>query len=128
MSIHGLRIGLDGHLEELVLPADPADLATALNTALDSRVFDLVRFDGDLDLFVDDEGIYTSQPNPVMSIVARWLGCEQSLLFGPGVFLRGDPRTGDSLSLTTDQQRLIARTHESVLRTGRLAALLRGAP
>lgn len=125
MSIHGLRIGLDGHLDDLVLPADPADLATALNTTLDSRMFDLVRFDGDLDLFVDDEGIYTSKPNPIMSLVTQRLGYEQPLLFGPGVFLRSDPHTGDTLSLTEEQHRLITDTHRTVLGTRRVIVLLR---
>jgi len=98
MSIHGLRISLDGRLEDLVLPASPEALGPALDTALNCRMFDLVRFDEDLDLFVDDEGLYRSKPNPVLSLVTQHLGSEQPVLFGAGVFLRCDPNTGDSLS------------------------------
>jgi hypothetical protein len=115
MSIHGLRIGLNGRLEDIVLPHEPGALGTALNSALDSRMFDVVRFDDDLDLFVDDEGLYNSKPNPVLSLVTQRLGYEQPILFGPGVFLRCDPNTGDSLSLTDEHRQLIADTHRSVL-------------
>lgn len=116
MSIHGLRIGLDSRLEDLVLPHEPGALGTAPNVALDSRMFDVVRFDDDLDLFVDDEGLYTSKPNPVLSLVTQRLGYQQPILFGPGVFLRCDPDTGDSLSLTDEHRRLIADTHRSALK------------
>jgi len=126
MSIHGLRIGLDGRLEDLVVPREPGALGAALNVALDSRMFDVVRFDDDLDLFVDDEGLYTSQPNPVLSLVAQRLGYEQPILFGPGVFLRCDPDTGDSLTLTAEHRQLVTDTHRAVIARPVIVVTLRG--
>lgn len=120
MSIHGLRIGLDGRLEDLVLPADPALLADALNTALDSRTFTLVGFEDELDLFVDDEGMLRSEPNPILSKVTQGLGYAQPVLFGPGVFLRGDPHTGTSLSLSDEQRQRVVDAHRAALRPQRV--------
>lgn len=115
MSIHGLRIALDGRLEDVVLPSEPGALGTALNLALECRMFDVVRFDDDLDLFVDDEGLYASKPNPVLSLVTQRLGYEQPILFGPGVFLRCDPNTGESLTLTDEHRRRVIETHRAVI-------------
>ena len=120
MSLHGLRIGLDGRLEDLVLPTEPAPLADALNTALDSRTFTLVGFEDALDLFVDDEGMLTSEPNPILSMVTQRLGYPQPVLFGPGVFLRGDPDTGASLSLSDEQRQRVADAHRTALRPQRV--------
>ncbi len=102
-TINGLRISLDGTLEDLQLERESGTLVGPLSKAIGCDWFDLVRLEDGIDLFVDDEGMYRSSPNPVMSMIARRLGNTQPILFGAGIFLNNNPDTGDTLSLTTDQ-------------------------
>jgi hypothetical protein len=113
-TVHGLRITLDGTLEDVEMPRESGRLANALNAAIGSDLFDLVGLEDDIDLFVDDEGMYRSEPNPALSLVARRLGNQQSVLFGAGVFLRGHISTGENHSLTDTQRDRITTAYRIV--------------
>lgn len=105
--ITGLRITLDGHLEPVTLDntTTPA-LLHALYQTIGCDLVDVVPLDGGLTVYVDDEGVYRSTVNPLLSLAVARLGA-QTPLFGVGVFLGHDPDTGETTSLTRDQARAV---------------------
>lgn len=115
--IIGLRVNLDGGMDRVVLPARSTDRVTALHTALACDTFDIVGVEHTLDLFVDDEGLYRSEHNPMLSLMLEILG-QPRLLSGPGIFLGGDPTSGETLSLTTLQAKRLIVLHTALAHVG----------
>jgi hypothetical protein len=109
----GIRINTDGTLEDVRIK-NTTDLSRleALNRAVGSDLFDVVGLPGGIDVFVDDEGLYRAETNPVLSAIVSALAAENQTyrLFGAGVFLAADGRTGDTVSLTVRQRTRIAAT------------------
>lgn len=87
---------------------DAIDLE-ALRTTVGARYVDLVRVanldeadDLTLDAWVDDEGLFTAEFNPVASfMVASLLGATCQRFHGKMLFVAGNTTTGDSVGLPT---------------------------
>jgi len=100
-ELHALRITGE-QIEHVAI--NTADTVTAIQQAVGCRNFDVVNLDHDIDLFVDDEGLINgSELNLFLTIIAHALG-RPAAIFGNAVALSIDPDTGDSLSLTPEQQ------------------------
>ncbi|WP_166792574.1 DUF3846 domain-containing protein [Cryobacterium algoricola] len=85
----------------------------ALQRSIPCDYFDVVRLNGNIDLFVDDEGAINGSPlNLYLTIVAHALGTP-AVLFGTGIALGCNPNTGDTISLTDTQLAHIDRIFKS---------------
>lgn len=67
-----------------------------------------------VDLWVNDEGLYRCEPNPVVTVMAHALsGRDLSQpLFGPAVFTGGVDDEGETLGLSEDQQQTLVAAAE----------------
>lgn len=74
-----------------------------LYAAINCRTFDVVSLEHGIDLFVDDEGLINrSRLNLALTIIAFQLGAPTPI-FGNGVLIGGDDRTGKTVNLTRAQ-------------------------
>lgn len=102
--IQGLRVDVDGTITTVQVHDESSSArVTGIQGAIGCRYFDVVRLSGDIDVWVDDEGTYTSVPNPALTVMARLAGRPVSPLFGAGVFLAATS-AGETVSLSEDQR------------------------
>jgi hypothetical protein len=95
-----LRIGIDGDVTEIELPATGTLAVTA--KACEARLVDVVRLTSQLDMWIDDEGLYNHPVNLVASLLAQRFGRIYQAYHGP-VLVTGFNEAGDTVNLTEDQ-------------------------
>lgn len=122
-KLAGLRINLDGTLDPVLLPERTQERVPALQAAIGCNLFDLVRVEPKLDLFIDDEGLYRAELNPMLSVMLHVLG-EPRLLSGAGVFLGGDPDTGEAPSLSQMQAKRLILLHTALADMGQRIGII----
>jgi Domain of unknown function (DUF3846) len=98
-----LVIHPDGNVVEVNLNAG-ADHLTLMREHLDCQLVDCVSLTQHLDMWIDDEGLFTQPVNPAASLLARRYGITWQDFHGP-VLLCGVNADGDSIDLTDDQVR-----------------------
>lgn len=103
--ISGVRIDLDGSFVAVKIDDTTDRLRTAgMKEQIGCALFDVIRLPENIDVWVDDEGLYRSEYNPELTEMVRlhlqpsWEG-----VFGRGLFLGVNPDTGETVSLTLDQ-------------------------
>jgi hypothetical protein len=101
MSV-ALVIHPDGDIMELNLPANVHDNLTTMCKVIGCRLVDVVALTDRLDMWLDDEGIYEQQVNPVATALARRFGYTWQDYHGPVVLCSVD-QDGNSIDLTRDQ-------------------------
>ncbi|MCE0459717.1 DUF3846 domain-containing protein [Curtobacterium flaccumfaciens] len=77
------------------------------------RLVDVVRLDGRIDAWIDDEGMYAGERNDLATVAAVALGRSRaaSPLYGTVLFLTYD-EAGDTRSLSPDQYTAVMRAFE----------------
>lgn len=100
-AIIGLRITPDGRASGVSLQPTNGSHLDALYEAIGCRFVDVVRLRDGLDMWVDDEGLYTAEPNMFATALADQLmpGGAVQIYHGTAVFLGVEPDTGDSISI-----------------------------
>lgn len=116
MSKHSLVIAIDGTVEEVVLPRDEDSSLTAMYKAIDCRTVDVVRLTSRMDMWVDNEGLYTAPLNPVATLLARFYGYTHQGYHGRALIC-GMNAAGDSVNLTDDQARAVRTQAEEIRRS-----------
>lgn len=114
MTVHALIIRPgSAELENIELAADPGGSThlAALRAALDARMVDVIRLEGDrgIDAWVDDEFLCTqTETSPTATNVLRAFGVDfgSGYVSGSVVFTGHDGR-GGMVSLTKDQVRVL---------------------
>ena len=86
--VAAVRISPDGALNEIALPSGDGCLHT-LYREIGCGSVDLVRLTPQLDMWLDDEGMYTQDLNVLATFMARRLGWTQQPYFGPVVITGG---------------------------------------
>lgn len=74
---------------------------------LDCSTVDVVRLADDLDMWVDDEGMYTSVVNDVATVIAARFGHGYQQFYGSALLLGGADRHGNTVGLSATRQREI---------------------
>lgn len=112
--MRALLVRVDGATEEVDLPGDKRNLDVMYEAMKCSRV-DVVRIveaapgRPGLDMWIDDDGLFTKSPNIVASaIVAMITGRASEYYFGDVLFTGGADSEGDTLSLTRMQGEILA--------------------
>ena len=105
----GIRVNVDGSIEDVPIAAGPDGIhVEGLQAAVGAALFDIVGLPDGIDVFVDDEGLYTASYNRVLSAMVGYLRGSRAeyRLHGAGEFLSTD--TGDTLALTRAQRVTVA--------------------
>lgn len=92
----------NGDITELNLPTDPDKNVAAMREAIGCALVDVVRLTTTLDMWIDDEGLYTQEPNPIATALARRHGYRWQPYHGPVVLCSMDDE-GRSVDLNRDQ-------------------------
>lgn len=97
-----IRISPDGQVQQEVWhrQGDGA-LLLQLQAAVDGLV-DVVALGEQLDMWINDEGLYTGEVNPVATLVAAAHGRDTQPYYGPAVFTGGADADGTTMSLPAD--------------------------
>lgn len=100
-AIIGLRITPDGRASGVSLQPTNGSHLDALYEAIGCRFVDVVRLRDGLDMWVDDEGLYTAEPNLFATTLADQLtpGGAVQIYHGTAVFLGADDDTGETVSV-----------------------------
>lgn len=99
----GIRATADGAVEGVVVHAAQSTLQ-GTREQIGCRLVDVVRLDGRIDAWIDDEGMYAGDRNDLATVAAVALGRSRSAspLYGTVLFLTYD-NAGDTRSLSPDQ-------------------------
>lgn len=107
-----IRLDVDGTITELTFT--PGDTLTTLQEGVGGLVTCL-DLSPEIDMWLDDEGVYTKEPNPYATAVARvYFGQRTQVFYGPAVFTGGVNDEGDTLPLSQGQRHTITRLVEEV--------------
>lgn len=107
-----LVIGIDGGVTELEVPATSHDRLQALYAAIGCHTVDVVRLTTRLDMWVDDEGMFTQPVNLAATVLARHYGRTAQFYHGPAV-IAGLDSQGTTIALTDDQiHGVLTRLHD----------------
>lgn len=79
-----------------------SDRLAIMYEQLDCRAVDVVALTDRLDMWIDDDGFYTQEVNPIATRLARRYGFTWQAYHGP-VMLCGVDEEGESHDLTRDQ-------------------------
>lgn len=124
----GIRATADGAVEGVVVNAGQSTLQ-GTREHIGCRVVDVVRLDGRIDAWIDDEGMYAGERNDLATVAAVALGRSRaaSPLFGTVLFLTYD-NAGDTRSLSPDQYTAVmtafSRARAALTRAEALTAAL----
>lgn len=99
-EINALALSVDGTLQPVALPGDSKGNLHALRTAIGCAFVDVVRLADDVDMWLDDEGVYTQSFNRHATAVAAIFGAIGQPYYGTVVFTGGADDNGDTRPLT----------------------------
>jgi hypothetical protein len=112
MKLMGIRATVDGRAEGVVVNVGTSILA-GLQEQIGCGPVDVVRLPNQLEAWVDDDGAYVAEVNPVATVAAVVLGRSRTAdpLHGAVLFLSAD-RAGDVRSLSPDQYKAVLAAFE----------------
>ncbi|MGK2237554.1 MAG: hypothetical protein ACI9JD_000097 [Rhodococcus sp. (in: high G+C Gram-positive bacteria)] len=110
-TVTAVKIDVNGQATIVELQADGQGVGKAFREALDCRNFDVVRLAPGLDMWIDDEGLFTDNPevNRVATRIARSYGLRWQPYVGTVVFASSD-QEGETHSLSEDQVAALVNT------------------
>jgi hypothetical protein len=101
MSAASLLVYPDGTVTDPVL-AEAGDTLTTMRELLDARAPDCVGLTSTLDMWIDDEGLFTAEENSVATALARYYGFTFRPYHGPVLLCGGDEQNA-ACDLTAEQ-------------------------
>lgn len=112
MKLMGIRATADGRAEGAVVNVGTSILA-GLQAQIGCGAVDVVRLSNQIEAWVDDDGAYVAEVNPLATVAAVILGRPRHAapLYGSVVFLTAD-RAGDVRSLSPDQYKAVMAAFE----------------
>lgn len=113
-EIAAVRIDPDGTVNNITLPPGDGCLH-ALYQQIGCGSVDLVRLTPQLDMWLDDEGMYSQDLNVLATFIARRLGWTQQPYFGPAVITGGADENCDIRGLDPAAATMLRDLAEAVL-------------
>jgi hypothetical protein len=95
------------------------DTLHAMYRLLECHTVDVVRLAPDLDMWLDDEGMFSGIVNPAASIIAAGFGFSQQLYYGHVLYLGGADRSGNTMGLKPPRERELLQKFHGLAMTGR---------
>lgn len=105
MMLMGIRVTPRAEIESVVVNVTESSLA-GMQEQIGCNLVDVVRLDDGVDMWIDDEGLYRSGPNPVATVMAPMLGYATQRYHGTALFLAIDEE-GATRSLSPEQHRRV---------------------
>jgi hypothetical protein len=91
-----------GSVTDLTLPSTSHDRLALMYNTIGCQAVDVVRLTSQVDMWVDDEGLFTQPVNPVATTLARHYGYTWQPYHGPAI-LAGFDEDGNTTNLSRDQ-------------------------
>ncbi|MFE6714042.1 DUF3846 domain-containing protein [Streptomyces sp. NPDC057695] len=85
------------------LPADSGDRLTFMYSLMRCNQVDVVALTDQVDMWLDDNGLYTQQVNPAATLLARRFGRTYQDYHGPVLLTGGADDEGETLPLDKDK-------------------------
>lgn len=124
--LSGVRIDLDGTIVAVKIDDTTASLRMAgMKEHIGCALFDVIRLPDNIDVWVDDEGLYRSEHNPELTGMVRLHQPDWDAVAGRGLILGVDPATGETVSLSLDQMATVVGWWRTVAVGGNDPAALR---
>ncbi|TDU67823.1 DUF3846 domain-containing protein [Streptomyces sp. KS 21] len=98
-----LLITPDAEVIPVDLPADSGDRLTAMYSLMRCDQVDVVALTDQLDMWLDDNGLYTQPVNPIATLLARRFGRTYQDYHGPVLLTGGADEEGETLPLNKDK-------------------------
>lgn len=118
-----VTIDVEGNVAECDWDApDTEARVKLLSAAVGDGLFDVVGLSQNLDMWVNDEGVYLFPVNVVATGVARRFGFTHQPYFGPVVFTGGADQEGETLPLSDLMRRAVVAHALQVKGMGSLGA------
>lgn len=95
-------IDVDGSVSTVALPADDVLKGAVIRAVLRCPRVDVVRLTSKIDMWIDDEGLYTRPFNPFATQFARRFGYVWQPYHGPAL-LTCFTADGDTVNMSSDQ-------------------------
>jgi len=92
----------DGTVEDI--PLTSGDSLSQMRHHIGCSFVDVVALTDKIDMWIDDDGIFTQKVNPAATLLARYYGFTYQPYYGPVILCSVTPE-GDSVNLTADQVR-----------------------
>lgn len=105
---YSLVIQPTGEIYTINLKPDADDHLIQMREHLDCQIVDVVRLTADLDMWIDDEGMYNHEVNPGATLLARAFGLTHQPYFGPALLCSHDGN-GDSVDIEDRRAQAIMR-------------------
>jgi hypothetical protein len=122
----GVRIDLDATIAAVKIDDTTSNLRTAgMREHIGCALYDCISLPENIDVWVDDEGMYRSEVNHELTGIVRMHQPDWDAVFGRGLILGVDPATGDTLSLSLDQMASVVAWWRTVTTGGNDPAALR---
>ncbi|SKO33970.1 Domain of uncharacterised function (DUF3846) [Mycobacteroides abscessus subsp. abscessus] len=107
-------IRTDGTIETIDIEAVSSDERLQLMyAALGCHTMDLVRLTDGIDMWVDDNGLYTAEVNPIATALAQRYGLTWQSYHG-AVLLAAADDEGDTINLTTERANAMRSICQSI--------------
>ncbi|MFJ8896787.1 DUF3846 domain-containing protein [Leifsonia sp. NPDC102414] len=124
--LSGVRIDLDGTIVAVKIDdTTSAQRVAGMKEHIGCALFDVIRLPENIDVWVDDEGLYRSEHNPELTGMVRLHQPDWDAVFGRGLVLGVNPSTGDTVSLSLDQMASVVAWWRTVTTGGNNPAALR---
>ena len=107
-TVRGIAVPVTDDTTTVNLDRSDGTVLEALYRTIGCHLVDVVRLDHGIDMWVDDEGMITSEVNRRATLLAWALGLTTQLYFGDVVFASSDEH-GETVSLSSDQEDLLNR-------------------
>lgn len=99
-TVAAVAVNVEGEFSDVELPADT--VLRGLYDTIGCAQVDVVALTARLDMWLDDDGMYTNTSNPAATLIARGFGHVHQLYYGTVVFTGGPDDQGDTLGITPE--------------------------
>jgi len=98
-----LLVTTDAAIVPLEYPANSDEHLTVLRAVMLCDRVDVVALTDQLDMWIDDEGLYRQPINPAATVLAQLFGFTHQPYHGPVVLTGGADGNGDTIALTPEK-------------------------
>lgn len=124
--LSGVRIDGDGSFVAVKIDdTTQGQVSAGMREHIQCARFDVIRLPENIDVWVDDEGLYRSPVNSELTGIVRLHQPDWDVVAGRGLFLGVNPDTGETVSLTLDQMATAVAWWRTVTIGGNDPAVLR---
>ncbi|MFE1230285.1 DUF3846 domain-containing protein [Streptomyces sp. NPDC058745] len=106
-EIQALLITPEANVVPVDLPSTSRERLTAMYSVLRCSYVDVVRLTTQLDMWLDDEGLYNHPVNEAATMLAARFGWTHQAYHGPVLLTGGADEEGNTLPLDTDKARAL---------------------